>query len=394
MYLVRLIRWLRGYVVFSAEGVFCERFLNLLINNKFNLWDACKQNGAVYGCITACDYPKLRLYAKKTGTKIRIKEKHGFPFGIKRYKKRKGIPFGIAAFVFSIVLMSMFTWKIQINGNERIPDDVIINRLSELGVHTGSFRFQIDARDVEEKMRLSFDDISWIAVNIRGSKIDVEIKERILPPEKIAVGRPCNIIAGKTGQIMYLEIYDGQPLLKIGDSVKKGEIIISGVVEDKTEHTYYRQARAKVIAKTNESFSITIPMETEILQKNGIKNCEKGIVLLGKEFNFTPKKDYNYSVFKVTNYDKIKILLKPSPIILKTQNQYYQSKKSVKITQEHAKRLALNRLSQIEWAIINNGGEVISKKINGSVYGNKFILTVQLACRENIAAEQPIFIEE
>ena len=50
MILVRLLRWLFGYVTFRGTGDFPERFMNLCAREEINLWEVHCRNGVLYAC--------------------------------------------------------------------------------------------------------------------------------------------------------------------------------------------------------------------------------------------------------------------------------------------------------------------------------------------------------
>ena len=41
--LLKLLRWLMGYVVFISNGIFAERFMNLTARSQISLWDVKKR---------------------------------------------------------------------------------------------------------------------------------------------------------------------------------------------------------------------------------------------------------------------------------------------------------------------------------------------------------------
>ena len=41
---------------------------------------------------------------------------------------------------------------------------------------------------------------------------------------------PCHIIAARDGVVRKIEVRTGIPLVKVGDTVKKGDILISGII--------------------------------------------------------------------------------------------------------------------------------------------------------------------
>ena len=131
--------------------------------------------------------------------------------------------------------------------------------LEELGVVRGALRRDIDAREVERRLMLRLDKAAWVAVNLRGSRAVVEIQERVVPPERIDDRTPHNVVAAKPGFITYLEVYNGQPTVKAGDSVEAGDILVSGIMEDKKLRDRTVHARAKVLAQTQEKLAVEVP---------------------------------------------------------------------------------------------------------------------------------------
>ncbi len=50
MFIVRLFRWLCGYVEFEVTGNFVERFLNLAMRDGVNIWGLSRRTDKVIGC--------------------------------------------------------------------------------------------------------------------------------------------------------------------------------------------------------------------------------------------------------------------------------------------------------------------------------------------------------
>ncbi|MEG1869743.1 MAG: sporulation protein YqfD [Oscillospiraceae bacterium] len=393
MFIIRFIRYIKGYVLFTAKGAYVERFLNLLVRNGIHVWDGKKTKDTFSGYTLVKNYKKIRPIVKKTGVRIHIQGRYGAPFKVKQYSKRKGIFVGIAAFTAVLAIMSMFIWNIEVSGNSRIPTSSITERLSELGIKRGCLRYGIDARDIEQKMRLSFSDLSWIAVNLRGSTAAIEIKERVMPPEKIDNNQPCNVIAAKSGQIKYMEVYNGQCLVTLGDTVKKGDVIVSGVIEDKTQHAYLKQARAKIIAQTSEAYRIEIPLEKTVFVCNEepLENKYLEIASLKLPLSIPKTTAKKYRTGEEICIIKIAGLTLPAKLV--TQTIYPLSESCIKINSSEAKRLAVGRLMQIETALKSNDGKIISKRTNGIAQDDVYILQAIYICEENIALTQEILLD-
>ena len=115
---------------------------------------------------------------------------------------------------------------------------------------------------MERKTLLELKELSWIAVNITGSTVTVEVNERILPPDMyLDNDKACNIVARYTGQIHSMDIYDGQSDLQVGDTVLEGDLIVSGIVEDGKGQTRFVHARADIKAYTDYEIKIEVPLQ-------------------------------------------------------------------------------------------------------------------------------------
>lgn len=198
MFMVRILRFLMGYVILKAEGYFIERFLNLAAKERIVLWNLKRlPGGALQFCCGASDYKGLRSVASRTETALQIVQKKGVSFGVHRYKKRKGFIAGVVIAVLIVWLMSNYIWSVSITGNIGIEASEIEKKLEEAGLYPGSFKPWIDVEMLQQDMLLRMPELSFIAVNIKGTKAQVEVKEGVPKPKIVPVNEPCNIISSK-----------------------------------------------------------------------------------------------------------------------------------------------------------------------------------------------------
>ena len=73
--LLRIFKYLKGYVKIKVEGYSPERFFNLCNVHKILLWGIEKKEVSYELFISVKDYKKLRPLVRKTGTKVILIEK-------------------------------------------------------------------------------------------------------------------------------------------------------------------------------------------------------------------------------------------------------------------------------------------------------------------------------
>ena len=138
----------------------------------------------------------------KTHVRVRIVERRGLPFLLRRWKRRKGLLVGVAAFLLLLFLSGQFVWEIQINGNQTVTDDEILQSLEEMGLSRGSWKESLDVQKMAILLRQQYEQIGWAAINLMGGVAEVDISERQEGEEIVESNEPCNVVAARGGQIV------------------------------------------------------------------------------------------------------------------------------------------------------------------------------------------------
>ncbi|WP_343252710.1 sporulation protein YqfD [Ligaoa zhengdingensis] len=394
MFIVKLLRYFKGYVRFTATGVFLERFLNMVVRKGVNIWDVHRRETTLTACTDVRSYKSLRPYAKKTGVRLRVRERHGAPFKVKRYHRRVGLLAGVVFFLLFLCVMGQFIWRIEVVGNEEVPTEQILSTLDELGLKTGTFRGKIDVRETERSALLRIQQLSWIAVNIDGSTATVEVRERVMAPEMFPDHDvPCNVVAKRTGLITYMEVYEGQSVLRVGDTVKEGDVIVSGIIEDKKGQATYKHARAKIIAQTDYEITIEQPMVKEIKTPTGKVSHRRYLRMFGVDlplFIYHPYK-VAYDLQRETVPLSLFGIPLPMTLIDETYNFYVMEQEP--LTEEQALIEAQKTLEEREKEELE-GAEIVERETEGQILDNCYKLSTKYLCNIDIAKEQEILINQ
>lgn len=262
-----LFRWLRGYVRIRVEGYSPERFLNLCCFHQILIWGLLPVGNAYEMYMSVSGFRKIRPFARKTKTRAVITGRYGFPFFMQRYRRRKLLFVGIFLCVILLKAYSLFIWDIHFEGNERWPDETLTEFLAANDVSPFMLKSRVDCSGIVKAIRKEYNDIVWVSASIDGSRLKIQIKENedTFTEETAKDDAPADLIAGTDGVITKLVTRAGVPQVHVGDTVKAGDLLVSGridVLDDSGEVVgyQYQHSDADIYADTEMEYSDTMPL--------------------------------------------------------------------------------------------------------------------------------------
>ncbi len=353
----RFVEYVHGYVRISIEGYYISQFINICNTKKINLWNIKKDNEIkIFASIEIKNFKKLKHICKKTKCKIKIENKKGMPFILKKYRKRKLFFSFLILLIFIIIILSNFIWNIEINGEiDTFKKNEILELVKKEGIEIGKFKNSINTKEVINKIRLERDDLSWIGIDIKGTNVIINVVPADEKPEIINEEESCNIIAGKDGIILKVNAQNGTILVNEGDVVKSGDIIIAGWMEGKYTGKQYVHAHGEVEAKVwYTNIQKVYLKETKKIETGETKN-NYSIKINNFKINL-PK-----TLPKFQKYDTIEENKK-----LKLFSNFYLPLDLVKCTyKEYEEEIIIHSFEEAKQIGIENARNTLQKEING-----------------------------
>lgn len=291
------------------------RFVNLCRNNGIELRYLVRGENAIQMEIDAENFKKLRPLVRKTHVKIHILNRHGPAFFFYRHKRRWWFLLGMTVFAGMIYMLSLFVWQIDIDGNRKYTDALILQALAQMDVKTGCRKSEIDLQGIEEELRIMYNEITWVSASIAGTKLQIELREGDLKISGSSGGGqtgnvkrvenrennpktqngesetdlPANLVADEDAIITNLVVRRGTVAVRYGDEVKKGDVLIEGKVyiynEDETlKKVDYLTAEGDVFGKYQELYEKHYQRKHEVRSYTGKNYRELGVAIVGKSF--------------------------------------------------------------------------------------------------------------
>lgn len=388
MFLIRIIRFITGYVIFSGSGGFPERFINLCSQNGISIWDVKAAGGSFSAKTTPKCYKKIRPCAKNSGMKIRIKQKVGLPFIVRPYLKRYGIAAGIAVSVIAVILLNSAVWTISVTGNEKYTDEQILALAESYGIYPGAFKKNIDLAYIRSDVKEKIPGISWFTVNINGSYVTLEVSESTGNNEILDLDTPCNIISGVDGELLRIEAYTGKAEVSPGSAVTKGDLLINGVIEKTDGSPVFVHARGTAVIRTKKEISKTVDFTVQDREISEIRQV-RNIYLFGIKIPLGKK--YNADAHRVTT-EMVSYRDTTLPVGIITDNYFFHEQRTKSLSTDAAKLLCCYSSFREEMPVMENA-ETESKTVSFSENENGVELIIQYVNHETTGIEKFFEVE-
>ena len=260
----KIFGWIGGYLKVRIQGKRIERFVNLCRNRGIVLWQLCWDTNqeVLYFCISLKDFYRLRPMARKCKVHPIVVKRYGLPFLIGHMRRRASFCLGVAGCFALVLFLSTRIWGISVEGQSYHTKESILKYLDSIDIYGGIDGRTLECSRLEEQIRQQYNDIGWVSVEKKGSKIYIRIREVLLVQKK-KEKKPAHLIAEEDGKVDSIVTRSGTAKVKAGDRVKKGDVLISGTVDiygDNQElvETKYVHAEGTVILSVKENYQDTL----------------------------------------------------------------------------------------------------------------------------------------
>lgn len=387
-----LLGWITGYVRIAVEGYYIERFINICMSKNIALWNMKREKTSfLYANISIQDFKRIKKVAKKTKCRVEIKDKKGIPFLLYRYKKRKLFFILLFMILGTIYMASQFVWNIEVQGNETIEAQDLITDLKEQGLNTGMLKRKVDTKSIIQNIRLHRSDIAWMGMDLEGTNVIIKIVESDPKPEMIKEDEYCNIVSDKSGMITKIVPQNGTALVKVGDIVKEGSVLIGGWLEGKYTGTRYVHAEGEIQAKVWYSKKETMEVRESVKKETGEE--EKKYTLYLNNFKINLGK----TIPKFEKYDTInekkKLKLFSNfylPIEIETHHYKEVTWEDKQYEEEEMLRILTDRIEKELLQEIQEKDHIVNKQVNHVFDGEKMEVEVIYEVLENIGTKEKI----
>ena len=376
-----------GYYEVETDKKYRMRLINLFLKHRIvaHPKEPCRW------VVAAHHASRLMRLAREEEIPLSRSALLGAPSFFLRYLRRPGISLGICLFCFLLFVGSRYVWRVEVEGNERVPDAVIEENLKSLGFGVGTPFHRVDLSALAEEYRTSFSHVSYMSVYMKGTVARVKVQETdSADVDESEEALPSHLVASRDAVIYRMDVSHGTPVVSVGQVVKKGDVLVSGLVTGAHADTLLA-ADGRVFGEVSETVLVEISYKQT---HQHIKKHEKqqiSINFFGKTINIftnTGKMDQTYGTIE---RDKIWYLPNgvPLPVSLSVTDRVYYESEEEEIGYAAALRLAQAEL-KTRLSLLLGEGELLGKIQSVTVKDGKLVLCCTVRYTANIADTVPI----
>lgn len=355
----------RIYLEVSNE---LNRFIKKCIDNNINLYNISYVKDKMVVLIDVKDYLKIKRL--NYYSKIRVVKYDGL-LNIKKIIKDN--MFYISVIFLSFIWMNLLTNYIVdikiIHSNNGIRR-LLKEELDKNNIKKFSLAYSFEELDNITKKILADNknNLEWVSIKKDGMKYIVRAEERIIKSEEVS-DKPRDIVASKDAYITKVISSKGNVLVRQGEYVKKGTVLISGKITLYEDVKGVTSASGSVYGNVWYECTVETPKEISSERLTGRKrynlNVGNKILLRNKYQNFRQKNIKEIKIFGL----KIKFYREEEVEIIKTKTD---------------DEYALRRLKEEFDKKLNGKGVIIYQKVlkkeenNSTIKYRVFIITNEL----------------
>ena len=377
--MIKLDHLIFGYYRVEINERDKQAVLNLFLEEKIpisfesnNVFTICARN--------------LKHFERAIDNKIQYKlsELKGLYSVFRSNRKRYGLFAGVFVVILLYLWLSGFVWDVRIEGSESGCEDKVIAELADCGLCVGARWRKIDKNKVEINLLSVSDSVSWININRRGCVAYVTVADKTTYEEQEKNDGYASVISAVDCIIEEITVERGVAMVKVGDSVKKGQVLISGVIPTELGGGCC-YAEGNVVGRFSDYVSVKISEKTteKVYGRMSIESCYVeffgfSINIFKKYGNLSSKCDI------IEKKENLKLFCgKKLPIsVTKSYVMPYYERQRTLSCDEMTK--SATRLLNDEIAFRTKERDIIRIKTEGDFTDFGYVMSAALVCRGNV----------
>ena len=377
------------------------------------------------------DCRTLEALSEKRGETLRLRRRLGAYWTLKRLLARPMLLCGLAVFLAAAIFLPTRIFFVRVEGNMTTPTRLILDAAGESGIRLGfrprksprsrdgrarrsrrthlpsprvfsadptsAFSYPIASEIVQltpsrsvrsEKMKnallSALPQLQWAGVNTSGCVATVSVRERTDPEVTEQDSAVSSIVASRDGFIVSATVTRGNFLCRVGQSVKAGQVLVSGYT-DCGICIQATRAEGEIYAQTSRDFAAVTPAQWTVRGEQTAVRRKYSLIIGKKRINLW--KDSGILQGSCDRMDRRYELTLPGgfrlPVTLCVEEYTFYDGEMMTLEPDAAEA-ALSKFAQSALTQQMVAGRILSREESITQSEDKYLLEGTYACVEMI----------
>ena len=251
-----------------VSGMYCK-FLNYIVENNIYISTLKSTPWGFTAICYAKDYSKIAKTARKYQCRTKIKNRKGVYFKIRKLSAHKGVAVGVIMIFIYVYLFSNIIWRIDVIASDKNITEDVYSILYANNCYVGAFFSQPDNQRIIQQINMEVDNVAYVTSNFYKGILICKVDATINKLPYLENSTDGDIVANMDGVIEELDIYNGFSDIKIGQSVAKGDILVSATYTDRNGTIQQVMPRAFIKAYGVKEYSAEVNFNKKIYVRTG-----------------------------------------------------------------------------------------------------------------------------
>ena len=272
-----------GCEILSADP---SGILRMLLNNGIVLQDMEFADAlTIRFYVPWRQYKLLCRLAESRGGKVRVLVRRGIIWQLLQISRRPVLLVGILIMLALSLWVPTRVFFVQVEGNESVHTNQILEQAARCGIGFGASRRQVRSEKMKNALLSQIPQLQWAGVNTYGCVAVISVKERTVQQTTLDSAVVSSIVSSREGVIRTLTVTKGIAQCQVGQTVKAGEVLISGVsaVGDIQRAGV---AEGEIFAETLRDLVAYAPTQYALRTENTQTSKKYGLIIGKKRINF------------------------------------------------------------------------------------------------------------
>lgn len=223
-------------VVYEINGLNLDRFINTVKRKGIALYDVKK-----YGvkrlviAVNLSDSENFFAITKELCYNIKKVRYKGKGYPLYYLLKNLGLVIGLALFLAVAIFSNDIILETTFTGSGSVYSREVSEYLKSVGVEKYSRFSSVNLKSLGSNILKNTDKLSFASCKKKGNRLEIQL---VLSSDSVNTlsGNVYELYADATGVIEKIKVYRGTAMVNVGDTVKKGDLLVGGfaVIKEQT----------------------------------------------------------------------------------------------------------------------------------------------------------------